>query len=499
MELTNLDSTRSLILDKSFLPRLVCLVFSSNSSEASQASLSYKRLSQDRKLLLGRTSIQGTHVSASLEIRAKKRKNRESRLTGLRTSTLDKYNQRVAIIIMSGLRAPRDSLSTTTSSGPRDSSVPLLQREALQDGSDSTQIANISHSVGGGQSEDSDLDDNIDEDQTKSGKRRLFGLGKKKDEMKSPLLPSTQSAIAAMRPVSPIRQPPKDIRSIPAVTSPAQSFVASSSSPQGSSLASSQIFERNVQESTVPSEISQAIPSHIQTEDQIPPALEASSLAITDSRLDPDDVEIVTHAAHHTAASGIAEGTSSAMQSDTLLPLSPQDSQHESIYSALSRHTESADNDTASTYGALDPNDVKRLSFISFADVVQAEHAETGSMHNMPMSSSSLAQGRTRSPVLDRSPSPMRSPGSSHSQSFSQGTTTPPIGSHPASMKGSDLSPGRSPVGTPLQHGELTIETMRQALRRTGSGDLGAAVRSGSLPVSAVGGEDEASEKTPFK
>lgn len=410
---------------------------------------------------------------------------------------------------MSGLKsnsAPRDS-STNTS--PRNSSsVPLLQRD------DDSDLTLTGSAQGQAQARNEtnlgeDKTDKTDKNNNKTGKRRLFGLGKKKDERtvepkkmppQNTFAPSPQSTVAAMRPISPVRKP------LPTHTSPNPSFAVSpgraavrSSSPQGSSsVSSSQIFERSVQESTVPSELSDAIPAHIQTEDHIPPALEASSLAITNTHLDPDDVEIVTSTAHQSAASGITDGAASAMHSDTGLSISPQESQHESIYSALSRQHESNDGDNASTYGALDPNDVRRLSFISFADVVQAEHAETSSLHNMPLSSSSLAHGRTRSPPLDRSPSPVHSPTSSYSQSFSQGVTTPPLGSHPASTKGLDVSPGRSPVGSPHQHGELTIETMRQALRRTGSGDLSAA-RSGSLPVSAVGGDDGGLDKGLFK
>ncbi|KAF1354713.1 hypothetical protein BDV97DRAFT_395135 [Delphinella strobiligena] len=411
---------------------------------------------------------------------------------------------------MSGQPTSALSTASPSTSSPRNSSVPLLQRE---DDFDRTPSGEDCMSA--------ELGDDKNRAFSKVGKRRLFGLGRKKDEavdnkklMHPPpnasFMPSTQSAIAAMRPVSPIRQPPSDLRQLPtptATTSPNRSFAISpsraavrSSSPQGSSLASSQIFERSVQESNIPSELSPAIPSHIQTEDHIPPALEASSLAITNNRLDPDDVEIVTSTAHQPAAAGIAEGTMSAMHSEAQLQTSPQDSQHESIYSALSRQQESrsGDGDNASNYGSLDPNDVRRLSFISFADVVQSEQAETGSIHNLPLSSTSLVHGRTQSPPLGRSPSPRRSPGSSHSQSFSQGVTTPPLGSHPASAKGLDLSPGRSPVGSPHQHGELTIETMRQALRRSGSGDLGAS-KSGSLPVSAIGGEDGGLERSPFR
>ncbi|CAI4212234.1 unnamed protein product [Parascedosporium putredinis] len=60
-----------------------------------------------------------------------------------------------------------------------------------------------------------------------------------------------------------------------------------SSSPRLSSPAGSQIFERDVQDSVI-LPTSPAIPSHIQTENHIPPVLNASSEAITDRHLDPD-------------------------------------------------------------------------------------------------------------------------------------------------------------------------------------------------------------------
>lgn len=376
------------------------------------------------------------------------------------------------------------AVSGITSRGsPRNSSTPLLRRE------DESDLASISERTS------NEISDGNASTPGKQSETQLFKFGnKKKEEPKmEQFLPSTQAAIAAMRPVSPDTSASSDIRVSSAVSptrSPTRAPIRSTS-PHGSLLASSQIFERNVQESSIPPGLSPAIPSHIQTEDMIPPALEASSLAITDQRLDPDEVEIVTHAAHHTAAAGLAEGTSSAIHSDLTPQAALQDWQHESIYSALSRQQEPAEIDTASTYGALDPNDPRRLSFISFADVVQAEHAETP-----------LAQGKTRSPPLDRSPSPVRSPASSHSQSLSQGITTPPLRSHSGSAKGLDLSPGRSPINSPQQHGELTIETMRQALRRSGSGDLGtgSAARScGSLPVSASVGAEDGSDRIPFR
>lgn len=274
-----------------------------------------------------------------------------------------------------------------------------------------------------------------------------------------------------------------------------------SASPRPPSPASSMIFERNVQESAPPSELSSAIPAHIQTEDHIPPVLEASSFAITDNHLGPDEVEIVTSASHQPASAPMADSAPSAMQSESRLSLAAQEPQHGTIDAAA--HQEG--DDTASNYGALNPNDPRRLSFISFADVVQAEHAESGSKESFPHSpfaSSSLGNVRTQSPLSNRSPSPARSPPSFNSQPQSQGMITPTHnGSGPGSAKGAELSPSRSPSSTApaessQQHGDLTIQTMRQALRKTASGDLSVAR---SHPTSAVGGDEGSLERHPFK
>jgi hypothetical protein len=125
------------------------------------------------------------------------------------------------------------------------------------------------------------------------------------------------------------------------------------------------------------------------------------------------------------------------------------------------------------------------LSFISFADVVQAEH---GSHSAVPGSRDSIhLVGLTSLPAaVNRSPSPIRSPVSS------QGPETSPPTSNPGSMKGIELSPPRRPLGSPtslnnlnvnLPGSDLNIETMSQALRRTGSTDL-SNVRSG--PASPI-------------
>jgi hypothetical protein len=256
-----------------------------------------------------------------------------------------------------------------------------------------------------------------------------------------------------------------------------------SSSPRIISPAGSQIFERDVQENVALQPNSPAIPSHIKTEDHIPPVLDASSEAITDSHLDPDSVEIVTSSSHQPVAS-----TAASTGVTTPHPISPttEGNWADELAASYSRAAVASleREDTASNYGSMDTTDVRRLSFISFADVVLSEH----SGHAGPSASreSIHIAGLTSFPH-HRSPSPIRSPVSSQA--------SPPTSS-PGSMKGLDLSPQRKPIGSPTPShptlmlggsgtGELNIETMTQALRRTGSTDM-SAVR--SIPTSPIEG-----------
>lgn len=254
----------------------------------------------------------------------------------------------------------------------------------------------------------------------------------------------------------------------------------------------SQIFERNVQEDLTPAQTSPGIPSHIMTENHIPPILEASSVAITDKRLDPDSVEIVTPNVHQPAALAVT-GTSTADQS---LSSSWHEDAHQNTFEGA---------ETASIYGTLDSSDVKRLSFISFADVVNAEHAENNEVGNSD--STRIAGLNNASAALaaqNRSPSPARSPVSS--RGFG---TSPPTSLSP-SLKGLETSPNRASRGItsplPIPHsphspfsgnfgGEVNVETMRQALRRTGSGDL-SGVRSRAL---SMADNDEGAFDRPVK
>jgi hypothetical protein len=319
----------------------------------------------------------------------------------------------------------------------------------------------------------------------KSGKRRFWQLSKKKEDEKARQRSAVASANAlppttatkAMRPVSPITgggAPVKQTIAHPygAPSSPSRNLDSWSSGIP--SPASSQIFERSVQEDGLAATASPAIPAHITTENHIPPVLDASSEAITNDHLNPDNVEIVMHSAHQPAAvtvtgAGTSEAVGASWPDDTFA------------------HPDN--DDAASNYGALDANDVRRLSFISFADVVHAEHVDhSGGV--APSISSPLAASVSH----NRSPSPARSPMSPH------GLGGSPVASGSESSKGFENSPSQGARGpgspfsghSPTTGGELTIETMRQALRKTGSGDLSGAK---SQPMSA----SESTVEHPFK
>lgn len=311
--------------------------------------------------------------------------------------------------------------------------------------------------------------------------KRMLGLGKKKQGE----TPAAASSAGPSPPLSPPladstrRSPRGSPRIYPASVAASPNRRIRSTSPGLASPASSQIFERNVQDSVTEldrSELSPHLPTHIQTEDYIPPVLEASSLAITDDHLNPDEVEIVMHAAHQPAAAVVA-GSRDSLYSP---------SQDEVSVAATSTHPDAAE----PNYGSIDTADVRRLSFISFADVVQAEQVENDRDAVQVMSLASTA---------NRSPSPMRSPTSSHGFSVSPPTSGATSEKGAEYVSGKVLRSPQSPThGThspPLQ-GELQIETMRQALRKTGSGDLGGAR---TQPLSATSTEATGADKPPFK
>lgn len=271
----------------------------------------------------------------------------------------------------------------------------------------------------------------------------------------------------------------------------------------------SQIFERSVQEDLFSSQPSPSIPSHIVTENHIPPILDDASAAITDERLDPDSVEIVTHGIHQPAALTVGGLRDSALHS-------PAHDEHPgAFYPPLDSE------DSASNAGAIEstsPQDIKRLSFISFADLVHAEQAESGEFGVGGDRNSMFLLHQNALPTVpnnadNRLPSPVYSPISSsrglstspptsisppHNPETSPSKTADPEAS--PNQRGRRRRPGSplsfhsllhspSRAGTVTHHSggggsELNVETMRQALRRMESGDLSigrvAASRGGS-------------------
>lgn len=346
-------------------------------------------------------------------------------------------------------------------------------------------------------------DDNTDPKQQK--KRSLFGFGKKRTDdgseaLKSPSKDDPATTPAPNADTSAPSGPPTRRTTASPINIEATHMMRPSSpgrnlsrSPRMASPATSQIFERDVQESTVLLPNSPAIPSHIRTEDYIPPALDATSEAITDDHLDPDSVEIITHASHQTAASNIHPYGEPPMSAS----LHGSSSWADELANSFSeRDFGLGVQDNASNYGSLENTaDVRRLSFISFADVVQSEQGPPGANHRDSMHlagltslpSPSFPGGLSMSSLGNRSPSPIRSPVSS-----SAGGASPPT-SKSGSVKGLELSPARKPLGSPMSAhhnipslgGELNVETMTQALRRTASGDLSG---SRSMPTSPVEG-----------
>ncbi|KAG9245149.1 hypothetical protein BJ878DRAFT_534088 [Calycina marina] len=293
----------------------------------------------------------------------------------------------------------------------------------------------------------------------KQSMRKLFGFGKKKkdyDKIKSNKTVDTKMAAVSG---SPNRSPNHPYQS----ASPQQNIY--SSSPRIVSPAGSQLFERDVQENTLPVPSSPAIPSHIQQENHIPAVLDASSEAITDNTLDPESVEIIMHSSHTPASAAVAGIVTDHHTGPLAVELSP--------------HTDK--DHTTSNYGALDSTGVRRLSFISFQDIVQSEHME----HDGNRDSLYIAGLSSLSPVGHRSSSPLRS------QVSSLNVGSSPPTSKSASVKGLDLSPKIKMMSSPISPqsttsgGELTIETMSQALRRTGSGDLSGHQQLERLPISS--------------
>jgi hypothetical protein len=251
------------------------------------------------------------------------------------------------------------------------------------------------------------------------------------DQIALAAVPGTHVSAADERPKSPGKYPSLSYRPGHLSRSASPDCIDQSDS-RIPSLSPSSIFERNVQRDLLPVHTSPSIPSHISMENHIPPVLEASSVAITDDRLSPDTVEIVTHNVHQSATAGVC----GAFAVEPSLPSSCFEHVRDGSEDLEEPHSPSTD-------------------FLSSRE----------SSHQSPS-------------MRNSSPSPLCSPRLLHE------LDTYPVTSTPNSIKASDLSSSREsfaagsprlavqrPV-SPNVGGEFSIETMRQALRRTGSQDL---------------------------
>ncbi|KZZ90938.1 hypothetical protein AAP_03579 [Ascosphaera apis ARSEF 7405] len=253
-------------------------------------------------------------------------------------------------------------------------------------------------------------------------------------------VPFARSSRVQMLPLAPL-----DVGQRPSTPSHRRLSYGLPSSPRSPRLhgSSSQIFERDVQEDIRHIPTSPSIPSHLRTENHIPPVLGPSSVVLTDDKFDPDSIEIVTHNLHHAA-----------------VPSSHDDS--------ASIHP--ADNDDS--VSIPEHSDVRRLSFVSFADVIHGEHAEMEALPNgdsvagsalSPLSPHSFIR-RTKSSHFNTPPSPSDT-------SLSPNAVSPTRSLHSRGY----ISPAASAQSAHLHglSGEFNIETMRQALRRSESQDFG--------------------------
>lgn len=286
-----------------------------------------------------------------------------------------------------------------------------------------------------------------------------------------------------------LKSPPKAIpvapsrSAYPNAPAPASALLRSSS-PRLNSPASSEIFERSVQEpipiSTLEGEPKAHLATHVITEDFIPPALEASAQAITSQELGADEVEIVTSTTHQTAAASVLESSTSQLDLSSLNSAYSSQKIDDTESVSQSGLLPPIEDEATTTYGSIDPNDLRRLSFISFADVVHAEHQHPAAPVASEAGNSPPLAGSVPN-TAPRSRSPFRSPTLA---SQTTGLATPPL-SATRHVTGAEQSPARH-LAQPGVHGELTIETMRQAVRKTASGDIGQNFRStGMSPISS--------------
>ncbi|RDW31040.1 hypothetical protein B0I72DRAFT_140492 [Yarrowia lipolytica] len=212
----------------------------------------------------------------------------------------------------------------------------------------------------------------------------------------------------------------------PAIPMAAATTAVSSMSPKSqnsmtesvsalSSPASSMIFERNVQEFSVAATSAGASSSkiwhnhdntHYHGEDRVAPALDASTEAIINSKVNPEDIDVISL---RRPSSIRARSPTEASLNSLWSPGSPTMLQDASSGGPRTRNNSMSVHPlTAShTGGSLSPDKLNGgdgrqvLSFCSFADVVHTENEETTA------SSDRLGRFDTRSQSALRSPSPL--------------------------------------------------------------------------------------------
>ncbi|EGX45156.1 hypothetical protein AOL_s00173g257 [Orbilia oligospora ATCC 24927] len=284
---------------------------------------------------------------------------------------------------------------------------------------------------------------------TQQKRRSFFNFGKKKQAASDDS--SKTSSTTVIPPITTISPPETKSTGTNSTTSPvspvrSSHFGSQRRSKAGSPrLSTSSIFERNVQDPSLPPG-SPSIPTHFSTENHIPAVLEATSLAITDSSVDPDRVEIVSSTSHHTVLS------------------------HPESYSNPWAEESAHSGDESIGHGytsSLASADKRRLSFISFADVVQAENEQASqsstNLESSHISKPTASQASNRAPSL-RSNSPIRTP--PHVPHSPPGTG---LGLSDFSMEKDMSIPAPSAAA---HHSEVTVETLSQALKKHGSADL---------------------------
>ncbi|EPS39410.1 hypothetical protein H072_6829 [Dactylellina haptotyla CBS 200.50] len=309
---------------------------------------------------------------------------------------------------------------------------------------------------------------------TQQKRRSFFNFGKKKQAAGDDASSKTTPTSTGIPPITTISPPESKVAGTGtnSTTSPVSPVRSSHFGSQRRSkntsprLSTSSIFERNVQDPSLPPG-SPSIPSHFSTENHIPAVLEATSLTITDSSVDPDRVEIVSSTSHH-----------------TVLPQHHPESYSNPWAEDPGAHSGGEESIGHGYTSSLASADKRRLSFISFADVVQAENEQAGYSSTNLDTSQPSKQSNT-SPSL-RSNSPVRTP--PHLPHSPPGTG---LGVSDFSMEKDMSIPDRqSGTGAPAAaHADVTVQTLSQALRKHNSTDFKSPTKQPQQSSSVAGSE----------